>query len=55
MSELEIFIKKYNNFINYTINEYDNIKLIKLVLNNGNNKPLILIPGYSFSSFSTMF
>ena len=49
---MEKFIEKYKNFKNNEITNYDNkIKLIKIVINN-NNKPLVIIPPYSFDGFS---
>ena len=48
---MEEFIKKYKNFENNEIINYDNeIKLIKITISN-NNKPLVIIPPYSFNGF----
>jgi predicted esterase len=47
---MDEFIKKYKNLKNYEIIDYDKIKLIKIIISN-NNKPLVIIPPYSFNGF----
>jgi predicted esterase len=54
MTELNNLIKKYKNFENFEIIQFNDIKLVKIKLSDENN-PLIIIPGYSFESFSSMF
>jgi pimeloyl-ACP methyl ester carboxylesterase len=54
MTELNDFMKKYKNFENIEITQYNDIKLVKIKLSN-DNKSIIFIPGYSFASFSSMF
>ena len=48
---MEEFIKKHKNFENHEIINCENeIKLIKIIINN-TNKPLVIIPPYSFDGF----
>ena len=51
MSELTGFLNKFQNFQNFQISEYDKIKLIKITIGT-NNKPLVIIPPYSFDGFT---
>lgn len=51
MDELNDFLKKYKNFENFEIVDYDKAKLIKITIGTS-NKPLVIIPPYSFDGFS---
>jgi hypothetical protein len=51
MSEITEFLKKFENLKNYEISKYDKMKLIKITIST-NNKPLVIIPPYSFDGFT---
>lgn len=53
MDKLNNFMKKHKNFENFEIIDYDKIKLIKIIISNGNKncKPLVITPPYSFNGF----
>lgn len=51
MSEITEFLKKFENLKNYEISKYDKLKLIKITIST-NNKPLVIIPPYSFDGFT---
>lgn len=51
MSTLTDFFNDFEKFSNFQIIEYDKMKLVKIIISN-NNKPLVIIPPYSFDGFT---